>query len=194
MKAFACLAIASAVSALQLQSQNPATSYQMAQVQGGEYWDALTVDTAKLMAEKDADTVESMAAELHRYATEDAHYLGLSEDELWERVQSEYTWYKFDCVDKIPAFLTDIYSHYYVVEDPSVNYLCTRGGYTYDNSDFWAMMQDLYETLDNQYAAAAQKIAVQGALDEQGQKIDAVIDALEARLPGIGNDISSKLA
>ena len=52
MKAFACLAIASAVSALQLQSQNPATSYQMAQVQQGEYWETLEADTVKLMAEK----------------------------------------------------------------------------------------------------------------------------------------------
>merc|ERR1712051_856861 len=56
MKAFACLAIASAVSAVQLQSQNPAASLQMAQVQGGDYWDSLTADTARLMKEKDAAT------------------------------------------------------------------------------------------------------------------------------------------
>ena len=181
MKAFACLAIASAVSAVQLQSQNPAASLQMAQVQGGDYWDSLTANTAQLMKEKDAATVESMAADLHRFATEEgAHYDGLSADDMWAKVQGDGMWYKFDCVEKIPAFLTDIYSHYYVVESPDVNYLCATGGYTYDNSDFWAMMQDFYETLDAQYAAAAQQVAVQGAIEEQGRRLDAVIDALEA--------------
>ena len=91
-------------------------------------------------------------------------------------------------------FLTDFYSHYYVKESPDVNYLCATGGYEYDNDDFWAMMQDLYETLDAQYAAAAQQVAVQGEIAKQGQTIDVVIDTLEAYLPGIGKDISDKLA
>merc|ERR1712051_856862 len=126
-------------------------------------------------------TVNERKGRRYRFATEEgAHYDGLSADDMWAKVQGDGMWYKFDCVEKIPAFLTDIYSHYYVVESPDVNYLCATGGYTYDNSDFWAMMQDFYETLDAQYAAAAQQVAVQGAIEEQGRRLDAVIDALEA--------------